>query len=94
MANVANDDFADEYLAAFASAQHGELVLALDAVLQSAELFLLGVIVEGSHKDDDYDGDQNGEALDPLVRFILLMTFYKSKSGNKTIKSIEIYQRS
>lgn len=74
LADVADDDLADEDLVALAAAHHGELVLALDAALQSAELSLLGIIIEGSYQDDDDDGYQNGEALDPLVRLALLVT--------------------
>ena len=73
LANVANDDLADKDLAALASPQNGEFVLALDATLQSAELSLLGIIIEGSYQDDDYDGYQNGEALDPFVRLVFLV---------------------
>ena len=73
LANVTNDDLADKDLAALASPQNGEFVLALDATLQSAELSLLGIIIEGSYQDDDYDGYQNGEALDPFVRLVFLV---------------------
>lgn len=71
LADVSDDDLSDKDLAALAPAQDGELVLALDAALQSAKLSLLGIIIEGSYQDDDDDGYQNGEALDPLVRLVL-----------------------
>ena len=58
---------------ALAAAQDGEFVLALDAALQSPKLSLLGVIVEGRHKDDDNDRNQNGQAFDPLVRLVLFV---------------------
>lgn len=75
LANVADDNFTDKDLAALASPQNGEFVLALDSALQSAELSLLGIIIEGSYQDDDYDGYQNGEALDPFVRLVLLVAY-------------------
>lgn len=85
LAYVSNDDFADEYLAAFAPAYDGELVFALDAALQPAELSLLGIIIEGSYQDDDNDGYQNGETLDPFVRLILLVAIYNRTCGNITL---------
>lgn len=73
LANVAHDNLADEDLAALASAQNGEFVLAFDSALQSAELSLLGVIIKGSNQDDDYDGNKNCQAFDPFVRLVLLV---------------------
>jgi len=46
-------------------------LFALNSVLESPELFLLGPVVEGRDKNDDDDGDQDGHALDPAVVFLL-----------------------
>ena len=74
LADVTDDDFADEDLAALGAADDGELVLALDAALQSAELPLFGVVVEGRDEDDDDDRYQNGQSFDPFVRLALLVS--------------------
>lgn len=88
MADVADDNLADKDLAALASAQNGEFVLALDPALQSAELSLLGVIIKGSNQDDDYDGYKNCQAFDPFMRLVLLVTElicekWRKKKGKK-----------
>lgn len=73
LADVADDDLADGDLVALAAPDHGEFVLALDAVLQAAELALLRVVVERRHQHDDHHRNQNGQSFDPLVRFVLLV---------------------
>ena len=73
LTDIADDDFADEDLVTFTSSEDGEFVLAFDPALQTAKLSLLRIIIEGSYEDDDYDGDENGQTLDPFVRFVFLM---------------------
>jgi len=73
LADIADEDIADGDLLNFTSSEDGEFVLAFDPALQTAKLSLLRIIIEGSYEDDDYDGDENGQTLDPFVRFVFLM---------------------
>jgi hypothetical protein len=71
LTDIADDDFADGDLVTFTSSEDGEFVIAFDPALQTAKMSLLRIISEGIY--DDYDGDENGQTLDPFVRFVFLI---------------------
>lgn len=60
------------YLRRLTAPDDAEDLLALDAILEAAELLLLGPVVEGRHEDDDDDRDEDGRALDPRGVLLLL----------------------
>ena len=70
--DIADHQVADLYLRRLAAADDAEGLLALDAVLEAAELLLLGPVVEGGHEDDDDDRDEDSRALDPRGVLLLL----------------------
>ena len=60
------------YLRRLRAPDDAERLLALDAVLEAAELLLLRPVVEGRHQHDDDDRDEDGGALDPRRVLVLL----------------------
>ena len=70
--DIADHQVADLYLRRLSAADDAEGLLALDAVLEAAELLLLGPVVEGRHQHDDDHRDEDGSALDPRGVLVLL----------------------
>lgn len=65
--DVADDKFSNLNLFRRSGSDDVERLLALDPVLQTSKLFLLGPVVKGCHEDDDDYGNQDGDAFDPAV---------------------------
>lgn len=82
LANVAHNDLANEDLVALTATHDRKFVLTLDAALQSTKLPFLGVVVEGSHEDDNDDRYQNGQPFNPFVVFIFFMPKFLCKNFN------------
>ena len=70
--DITDHQVPDLYLRRLPAPDDAEDLLALDAVLEAAELLLLRPVVEGRHQDDDDDRDEDGRALDPRRVLILL----------------------
>ena len=77
--DIADHQVADLYLRRLAAADDAEGLLALDAVLEAAELLLLGPVVEGRHQHDDDHRDEDGRALDPRGVLVLLHCNHSEK---------------
>ena len=71
--DVSDDELADLDLLCGPGADDIEGLLTLDAILEAAELLLLGPVIEGSDQDDNNDGDQDGQTLNPAMLVLLLL---------------------
>ena len=91
MTYVTNNNVRDRNLFDLALPYNCELVLALYPALQAAELPLLGVIIEGSHDNNDYDRDEDGQALDPSILGLILIDQGFCKGVKKEVKTSDIY---
>ena len=70
--DITDHQVPDLYLRRLPAPDDAEDLLALDAVLEAAELLLLRPVVEGRHQHDDDDRDEDSRALDPRRVLILL----------------------
>ena len=70
--DITDHQVPDLYLRRLTAPDDAEGLLALNAVLEAAELLLLGPVVEGGHEHDDDDRDEDGGALDPRGVLVLL----------------------
>lgn len=72
LTDISDDEFTDWDLQNFSAANCRKLVLMLDFVLKSSELFLFAPIIKSRHEDDDNDGDEYSEAFNPTnIRLFL-----------------------
>ena len=95
LTDITDDDITDDDLKTLTCSEDGELVLAFDPVLQTAKLFLFGVIIEGSYHDDDQDREEDGHSLDPFgwIAFLRITSIFALKKGNDEIEGQWDYGR-
>lgn len=86
LADVADDDLADADLLDLGLPDDREFVLALDAVLQPAELPLLRVVIERGNEYNYDNRYQYGQPLDPAVRRFVIVERLRCRKHHKTIK--------